>query len=213
MFLQAPVEVPQYLGVSLLVEGAQIRHPCSSRAKTFIRSHYESLHKSRRVLQPHTRPSGKENQREEEKKRTWPPVSIRKVTMERSLTLQPLMEKRRPRPALPSSSDPLPKPSDHHRHHLHTSHTHTHHTQVRAEPTHTHRTQRHLLSLNRLEPSLEIISLHPGISHKGWYHQNTHSHTHTVHMSHPAIRTHQHFSLLHRQNTEMDRNKGHAEYN
>lgn len=140
MFLQALVEVPQYLGVSLLVEGAQIRRPLSSRVKTFIRSHYESLHKSRRVLQPHTCPSGKENQREEEEeekkrnknKKTWPLVSTRKVAMERSLTLQPLIEKRFPRPALPSSSGPLPNPSV--RRHLHTSHTRTH---LPAEPTHT----------------------------------------------------------------------------
>lgn len=174
MFLQAPVEVPQHLGISLLVEGAQIRHPRSSRAKTFIRSYYGSLHKSRRILQPHTHPSGKENQcEEEEEKRTWLPVPTRKVTMERSLTLQPLMAKRCPRPALPSSLGPLPKPS--HYHHLHTSHTCTHHTQVHAEPTHTHRTQRRLLSLNRVEPSLEIICRQHGVSHKSWYHQNSHT--------------------------------------
>ncbi|XP_017335088.1 tubulin monoglycylase TTLL3 isoform X1 [Ictalurus punctatus] len=214
IYKQAPVEVPQYLGVSFLVEGAQIRRPRSSRPKTFIRSHYESLHKSRRVLQAHTRPSDKENQREEEKRICPAPVCTRKVTTERRVTLQPLMEKRRLRTdALPPSSGPLPNPSDRHR--LHTSHTRTHHTHARAEPTHahTHRTQRHALSLNRLEPSLEIITLQPGISYKGFYQQNTHTHTpltHTVQVSHPVIRLHQNFSLLQRQNTETYRNKGHA---
>lgn len=204
------MEVPQYLGVSLRVEGAQIRRPYSSRARAFIVSRYGSLHKSRRVLQPHTRPSGKENQCEEEK-RTWPTVSTRKVTMERSLTLQPLMEKRLPRPSPPSSSGLLPNPPAR----LHTSHTHTQRTHVRAEPTNTHthalahRTQRHVLSLNRLEPSLEKISLPPGIPYKGYYQQNTLL-THTVHVSHPVTRTHQYLSLLRRQNTETSRDKRHA---
>lgn len=209
MFLQAAVEVPQYFGVSLLVEGAHIRHPLSIRTKTFIRSHYESLHKSRHVLQPHKCPSGKENQYKEKKKiKTWPLISPQKVTMERSLTLQPLMEPRRPRVTLPSSSGPLPNPSAHNN--LHTSHTHT---QLHSGPTHTsfHRTHRHMLSLNRLEPSIEIISLQPTISYKGFYNQNTHSSlTHTVHVSHPVTRTHQYYSLLQRRNTETHRNKTHA---
>lgn len=214
--LQTPVEVPQCLGISLLVEGAQIRRPLSSRAKTFIRSHYEPLHKSRHGPQPHTCPSGKEKQSEdkegyEKKKRTWVPVSTRKVTMERSVTLQPLMEKRRLRPALPSSSGPLPNPSA--CHHLHTPHTRTHHVHVRAQPTHTHahRTQRHVLALNRLEPSLEILNLQPGLLYKDFYRQNTHSPlTHSVHMSHPVMRALHFFSVLQRQSTETYRNKGHA---
>ncbi|XP_058258450.1 tubulin monoglycylase TTLL3 [Hemibagrus wyckioides] len=205
IYKQAPVEVPQYLGVSLLVEGAQIRHPHSSHTKTFIRSHYKSLHKSRRVLQPHTHPSGKKNQCEEEK-RTWPIISTQRLTMERAFTLQPLLEKRRQRLVLPSSSGPAD------RHHLHTSHTH--HTHVRSEPTHTHththtrRTQRHVLALHRLEPSLEIINLHPGISYKGFYQQNTHTNTHTplthtVQVSYPpsVVRLHQFISPLHRNKT------------
>lgn len=180
MFLQAPVEVPQYLGVSLLVEGAQIRHPLSSRTKTFIRSHYQSLHKSRHVRPPHKCPSGKENQYEEKKKiKSWLPISPRKVTMERSLTLQPLMEQRRPRAALPSSSGPLPNPAA--CHNLQISHTRI--------PTHTscHRTHRHMLALNQLAPSLEIISLQPGIN------QNTHTYTHssyTHRLCVPPVHTH-----------------------
>lgn len=216
VFLQALVEVPPYLGVRLLVEGAHIRRPCSSRAKTFIRYHYKSIHKSRRVPQPHTRPSSKENQHEEAQ-RIRPPVSTRKLTVERGLTLQPLLEKRLLRPMLPSSSGPPLKPSDSHL--FHTSHIHAH--RVRTEPTHTHiyththRTQRHLLSLNRLEPSLEIINLQPGVSYKHFYHQKTHTNTHsplthTNQVFYPpgVIRLHQYFSLLQRQNSETYRNKG-----
>lgn len=201
MFLQASVEVPQYFGVSLLVEGSQIRHPHVTCVKTFIRSHYESLRKSH-CVQPHTHPSAKENQCEEEKK-TWPPVSTRKVTVERSLTLQSMMEKRCLRLALPSSSGPCPSPSASHLCAL----------QTRSEPSqgHTHRTQRHVLFLNRLEPSLDIISVQPAISYKSYPHQNTH--TPTFHVSRPVIHTNQYFSVLQRQNTKIQRNKGQATLN
>ncbi|KAK2858256.1 hypothetical protein Q7C36_006175 [Tachysurus vachellii] len=216
IYKQALVEVPPYLGVRLLVEGAHIRRPRSSRAKALIRYHYKSIHKSRRVPQTHTRPSSKENQHEEAQ-RIRPPVSTRKLTVERGLTLQPLLEKRLLRPVLPSSSGLPLKPSD--SHHLHTSHIHAH--RVRIEPTHTHtyththRTQRHLLSLNRLEPSLEIINLQPGVSYKHFYHQKTHTNTHsplthTNQVFYPpgVIRLHEYVSLLQRQNSETYRNKG-----
>ncbi|XP_072540617.1 tubulin monoglycylase TTLL3 [Salminus brasiliensis] len=171
IYKQAAVDVPQYVGVNLLVEGAQIRRPRPSPCKTFIHSHSEALRRSRPALRTSGHLSGKENQTDEVK-RVWPSVSSRKVTMERSPTFQPLLDKRRRRLDLPSSSCPLPHLPDRH----HTSYTrlHTCYEQAYARIKKIHR---HPLSLNYVRPSLEIVSVRPVLKYsQGTHTQTAHNH-------------------------------------
>ncbi|XP_062853999.1 tubulin monoglycylase TTLL3 [Trichomycterus rosablanca] len=197
IFKQATIEVPQYVGVNLLVEGAQIRLPRPSPYKTSVQSQYESLHKSRQPLPTCALTSAKMNQSDEEKRhdksKTWPAVSSRKVTMERSLTFQPLIEKRCYGPKLPSPLCPLPIPTS----------CHYRRTAFSTEQLHSRkqRTQRTVLTLKRFDPTLQIISLKPELTNNRTSTDLLTRPAHTVRVSHPKLHVNQYYSLFHQQNS------------
>lgn len=188
--LQAAVEVPQYVGVNLLIEGTSIRRPRAPVYKPLIQSHPDPLSKSSShkssLISSHCI-SGKENQSKEVKK-AWPTLSSRKVTLEKSLIFQPKLRKCPHRLVLPSNCCVLPNPAELHPQKL--SHTHT-------QPDHppTHRIRSNLPSLYRPTPSLDVINLRPRQTLASGRYKHE---THTVNISYPVLLMQKYLSLNYR---------------
>ncbi|XP_051996421.1 tubulin monoglycylase TTLL3 isoform X2 [Xyrauchen texanus] len=186
IYKQAAVEVPQYVGVNLLVEGTSIRRPRAPVYKPLSQPQPEPLSKitsHRSSLTTSHCTAGKENELEGVKK-AWPAMSSRKAILEQSLSFHPKLRKRPHRLVLPSSCCVLPNPAELHLQKLSYPHNQPDHTQ-------THRTRSNLPSLYCPTPSLDMISLQPEQGHTSIHYQNGIQ----KNISYPVLRIHQYLSL------------------